>query len=132
MDLMELKEVVKNEPIKKRIEFEQLYEVVIAAAQKGQIPTLKMLKQVYEAYKEQNPGIADEFYNILKNSLNKERGDIPTTVRIPAQAKNIIEGCYFDMLKKKDMSQQIMDRYFGERKTAETLTTKTNQELSSK
>ena len=111
MELKELKEAVKKDPIKKAVNFEQLYDVVVEVAAKGQVATLKMLKQVYEAYEEQNPKIADEFFDILKNSLARENGDISAYVHIPAAGKRIIEDCYFGMIGNKNESQKIMDRY---------------------
>ena len=118
MDTKELKNKVKENPIKKSIEFDALFDVVAAVAQKGDLATLKMLKQVHDAYEEQNPEIAEAFFDVLKNSLIRETGDIPTSVHIPSKAKGIVEDCFYDMLKNKNASQQIVD-LFAAKKTLE-------------
>ena len=119
MDIKELKDKVKAEPIKKAVEFDDLYDVVIEFAGKGQVGTLKMLKQVYDAYKEQNSTIAEGFSDILKRSLIRENGDIPTSIYIPGSATKVIEDCYHQMIANKSASQQIMDRYTGPKKKIE-------------
>ena len=111
MNLNELKDAVKTEPIKKQIEFENLFDVVVSVAQKGQVPTLKMLKQVYEAYQVQNEKIAEGFFDILKNSLIRENGDIPTTVYLSSSATRLVEDCYFNMINNTNASQQIVKKF---------------------
>ena len=77
-----------------------------------------MLKQVYKSYSVQNAEIATAFMQILQNSMNKENGDIPAFICIDAKAKNIIENCYYKMIKNAQTSTQYkIDSYVKENKT---------------
>ena len=108
-----LEEQINNNPIKKAITFEKLYDVAISIANKGEVPTLKMLKHVYEAYEIQDAEIAGELMKILKDSIIRENGDIPASIYIPTKAQQIIENAYFTMVanSKEPDPQKTMDQF---------------------
>lgn len=115
-----LLEQINNEPIKKVITFDELYDVAMSIVNKGDESTLKMLKQVYKAYSAQNKDIAQEFLQILKDSMYKENGDIPAFVYFDSKAKQIIEKCYYTMLSNKENDNSVqhnLDSYIKTNKS---------------
>ena len=115
----DLEKQINNEPIKKEITFDELYEVAISIAHKGQEPILKMLKQVYKAYAIQNAEIAKRLMEILKQSIVKENGDIPAQIYVHPEVKQIIENAYYSMVTntQKNNPQKTIDQYANKPKT---------------
>ena len=115
--IAELREQINDDPIKKGVSFEQAYDVAMSIADNGDMPTLKMLKQVYYAYNEQNKEIAEKFFNILASSIIPEYGDRPSYIMISSAARKTIQECYMQMLanprvivKEKKTYQTTLDR----------------------